>query len=84
MQAFNPSPSPQSPAPSPQRSPIRRPRYVLSRRAKRHEQIVIELPEGPVTVTVLRVRGDVVSLGIDAPASLPIAREEVRDRGSAA
>lgn len=45
---------------------------VLSRRA--NESIVIG---GEVVVTVLEVRGDQVRLGIDAPRSVTIHREEV-------
>ena len=48
---------------------------VLSRKAG--ERIVI----GPnIVVTVLEVRGNVVKLGCDAPASVPIHREEVSHR----
>lgn len=45
---------------------------VLSRRAG--EKIVIG---DDVTVTVLEVRGDVVRVGIDAPRSIRVHREEV-------
>ncbi len=45
---------------------------VLSRRAG--EKIVIG---DEVTVTVLEVRGDVVRVGIDAPRSVRVHREEV-------
>lgn len=45
---------------------------VLSRRA--NESIVIG---GEVVVTVLEVRGDQVRLGIDAPKSVTVHREEV-------
>jgi carbon storage regulator len=45
---------------------------VLSRRA--NESIVIG---GDVVVTVLEVRGDQVRLGIDAPKSVTVHREEV-------
>ncbi len=45
---------------------------VLSRRA--NESIVIG---GDVVVTVLEVRGDQVRLGIDAPRSVTVHREEV-------
>ena len=45
---------------------------VLTRRGG--ESIVIG---NDVTVTVLEVRGDQVRIGIDAPKSVPIHREEV-------
>lgn len=45
---------------------------VLSRRA--NESIVIG---GEVVVTVLEVRGDQVRLGINAPKSVTVHREEV-------
>ena len=48
---------------------------VLSRKVG--ERIVI----GPnIVVTVLEVRGNVVKLGCEAPASVPIHREEVAHR----
>lgn len=48
---------------------------VLSRKAG--ERLVI----GPnIVVTVLEVRGNVVKLGCQAPASVPIHREEVARR----
>lgn len=33
-----------------------------------------------ITVTVVRVQGDKIRIGIDAPADVQILREEVRDR----
>lgn len=45
---------------------------VLTRRAG--ESIVIG---NEVTVTVLEVRGDQIRIGIDAPKTVPIHREEV-------
>lgn len=49
---------------------------VLSRRLG--ESIVIG---GGVTVKVLRVKGNVVQLGIDAPVEIPIRRSELRKQG---
>jgi carbon storage regulator len=45
---------------------------VLTRRA--NQSIVIG---GDITVTVLEVRGDQVRIGIDAPKSVTVHREEV-------
>jgi carbon storage regulator len=45
---------------------------VLSR--KSNESIVIA---GEITVTVLEIRGDQVRLGIDAPRSVTVHREEI-------
>jgi carbon storage regulator len=45
---------------------------VLSRRS--NESIVIA---GDITVTILEIRGDQVRLGIDAPRSVTVHREEV-------
>lgn len=47
---------------------------ILSR--KLNESIVID---GRITVTVVRVQGDVVKLGIAAPPDVPIHRQEVYD-----
>jgi carbon storage regulator len=47
---------------------------ILSR--KLNESIVID---GRITVTVMRVDGDVVKLGIAAPADVPVHRQEVYD-----
>lgn len=45
---------------------------ILSR--KLGESIVID---GRITVKVVRVDGDVVKIGIEAPASVPVHRQEV-------
>ena len=45
---------------------------ILSR--KLNESIVID---GRITVKVMRVDGDVIKLGIAAPADVPVHREEV-------
>jgi carbon storage regulator len=47
---------------------------VLSRKP----QEAIEI-EGGITVRVLEVRGDKVSIGIDAPSSIRVHRKEVAD-----
>lgn len=47
---------------------------VLSR--KRDERIVIG---DNIVITVVEVRGDKVRLGIDAPAEVPVHRQEVLD-----
>jgi carbon storage regulator len=48
---------------------------VLSR--KRNESIVIK---HSIVVTVLRIRGDHVTIGIEAPAEMPVHRNEVYGR----
>jgi carbon storage regulator len=45
---------------------------VLSRRES--EQIVID---GRITVSIVKVQGKVVRLGIEAPKEIPIRREEL-------
>lgn len=45
---------------------------VLSR--KKNEKIVID---EHIVVTIVEVRGDRVRLGIEAPRSVPVVREEV-------
>lgn len=48
---------------------------VLSRKPK--ESICIS---DAIVVTVLRVRGDKVQLGIEAPLEMPVHRQEVHER----
>ena len=52
---------------------------VLSRRVG--EEIVIA---GNIRVTVVSVEGGKVRLGVTAPASVPVHRKEVLDRGAPA
>ena len=47
---------------------------VLSR--KRDEKIVIG---DNIVITVIEIRGDKVRLGIDAPAHIPVHRQEIYD-----
>jgi carbon storage regulator len=47
---------------------------ILSR--KPGESIVID---GRITIKVMRLDGDVVKIGIDAPITVPVHREEVYD-----
>jgi carbon storage regulator len=47
---------------------------ILSR--KSGESIVIA---GNIRVKIVRVEGDVVKIGVDAPASVPVHRQEVYD-----
>ena len=48
---------------------------VLSR--KFGESVVIG---GGITVTVIKVKGNAVQLGFDAPKDIPIRRSELRER----
>lgn len=50
------------------------PMLVLSR--KTSESVVID---GRITVKVIRVDGEIVKLGIEAPADVPIFRQEIYD-----
>ena len=45
---------------------------ILSR--KTNESIVID---GKITIKILRVEGDLVKIGIDAPPDIPVHRKEV-------
>jgi carbon storage regulator len=47
---------------------------ILSR--KPGESIVID---GRITVKIIRLEGDIVKLGIDAPREVPVHRQEVYD-----
>ena len=47
---------------------------ILSR--KTNESIVID---GRIIVKIVRVEGDVVKLGVEAPADVPVHRQEVYD-----
>ena len=47
---------------------------ILSR--KPGESIVID---GRITVKIMRLEGDMVKLGIDAPINVPVHRQEVND-----
>jgi len=51
---------------------------ILSR--KPGESIVID---GRIKVTVVRVEGEVVKVGIEAPAEVPVHRQEVYDENPA-
>jgi carbon storage regulator len=48
---------------------------VLNR--KNNEEIYIETPEGRITIKVIDIDGKFVKIGIDAPRSFPIYREEL-------
>jgi carbon storage regulator len=47
---------------------------VLSRKV--NERIVID---GNIVVTVVRIRGEIVRLGVDAPRDVTVHRQEVAD-----
>lgn len=47
---------------------------VLSRKV--NERIVID---GNIIVTVVRIRGDIVRIGVDAPKRVTVHRQEVAD-----
>ncbi|HBJ36933.1 MAG TPA: carbon storage regulator [Planctomycetaceae bacterium] len=49
---------------------------VLSRKL----QESITLPDSGVTITVLRISGERIQLGIEAPKEVSILREELRDK----
>ena len=56
---------------------------VLSR--TKRQVVVITPPGGPrIEVTVLRISGDKIKLGIDAPESVVVDRLEVHERREAA
>ena len=48
---------------------------VLSR--KLNESIIVD---GNIRITIVGIRGNHVRVGIEAPDSIPIIREEMRDR----
>lgn len=50
---------------------------VLSR--KRDESIIIQTRDGLIEVMVIDVIGNKVRLGIDAPESVPVHRQEVHE-----
>lgn len=52
---------------------------ILSR--KTSESIVIELEDGRrITITAVSIRGDKVRLGLEAPRSIKLRREELQAR----
>jgi len=48
---------------------------ILNRKSE--EEIYIETPQGRITLKVIGIDGKAVKLGIDAPKSFPIYREEL-------
>ena len=55
---------------------------VLTRKSE--EKIVVGRGSAKVTITVLKIQGDKVSIGIEAPPELPIWREELLDETNSA
>ncbi len=55
---------------------------ILTRRAGESLKIgqLEDMLDGPVTVTVLGVKGGQVKIGVDAPRNLRVDREEIRRR----
>jgi len=51
---------------------------ILSR--KPGESLMIETPLGPVIVTVTKVRGNTIKLGIDADPSIRVLRGELVEK----
>ncbi len=51
---------------------------VLSRH--KDEVIVVGVGEDALRITVVDIRSDKVRLGIDAPAEVPVHREEIYDQ----
>jgi carbon storage regulator len=50
---------------------------VLSR--KKSEAVIIGDGEDRITIMVVEIKGDKVRLGVNAPQTLPVHREEVYD-----
>jgi carbon storage regulator len=48
---------------------------VLSRHI--NERVVIGTPPNQVVVTLIEIRGDKIRLGFEAPANIPIHRQEI-------
>ena len=51
---------------------------------RRQQESVIIGENGEIKITVLRINGNQVKIGIDAPKELPINREEIYERINAA
>lgn len=48
----------------------------------RHEgqRIIIDSSDGPIVLTLTKARAGVGRIGVDAPPSVPVNREEVREK----
>ncbi len=55
---------------------------MLALTRKSGERLAIDTPAGRIWVLVVRVNGEKVRLGIDAPADVHVAREELLARDS--
>lgn len=51
---------------------------VLSRRSS--EKIIIKTPQYDIAVTIIRVHGQTVKVGVEAHSDVKVFREEVQDR----
>jgi len=49
---------------------------ILSRREG--ESVILETSEGPISVAITNVDGNQIKMGLDAPESVKILREELR------
>jgi len=49
---------------------------------KPRQSVILHTQDGPVRVIVFKLERDRVSLGIDAPESVVVRREEIDDRAS--
>lgn len=51
---------------------------VLTRKVG--ERLIVPMPDGEITIQVMGVQGNKIKLGVDAPDSVKIYREEIWDK----